>query len=117
MRHMLGGTAVVALLAAAPGTVRAQSAPQTTRAATVDDLLAFQSVSDPTISPNGRWIAYVVTRGDREKNVNNATIWIVPAEGGAPTQLTRGPRADRAPQWAPDGSWLAFLSDRGENRR
>src|SRR5262245_52153787 len=75
------------------------------RRPTVDDLLAFQLVSDPTISPDGRWIAYVVTRSDREKNVNNAVIWVVPAEGGTPVQLTRGPRADRAPQWAPDGSW------------
>ena len=97
----------------APGQATATPA----RPPTIDDLLAFRLVSDPAVSPDGRWVAYVVTRSDREKNVNNAVIWIVPATGGAPVQLTRGPRADRAPQWAPDGSWLAFLSDRGENKR
>ena len=83
---------------------------------TVDDLLAFHAVTDPAISPDGRRIAYVVTTRDREANVNRSAIWLVAATGGTPRQLTRGPRADRAPQWAPDGSWLAFLSDRGEKR-
>lgn len=86
------------------------------RNATVDDLLALRVVSAPTISPDGRWIAYVVTRSDREKNVNQSAIWLVSSSGGTPVQLTRGPRADRAPRWAPDGSWLAFLSDRAENK-
>ena len=86
------------------------------RAATIDDLLAIKAVSDVAISPDGRWIAYVVTTRDRENNLNKADVWLVSAEGGQPRQITRGPRTDRAPQWAPDGSWLAFLSDRGEKR-
>ena len=105
--------ATLALSASADG--QATAAPA--RPPTVDDLLALRQVSDPSMSPDGRWIAYVVTRSDREKNVNNAVIWAVPAEGGTPVQLTRGPRADRAPQWAPDGSWLAFLSDRRDDKK
>jgi len=87
------------------------------RPVTIDDLRDMRLVSSPTISPDGRWVAWVVTRADREINVNNATIWLVPSAGGTAVQLTRGPRADRAPQWAPDGSWIAFLSDRAENKR
>ena len=118
MRHTLTSAcaalaATLALSASADG--QATAAPA--RPPTVDDLLALRQVSDPSISPDGRWIAYVVTRSDREKNVNNAVIWAVPAEGGTPVQLTRGPRADRAPQWAPDGSWLAFLSDRRDDKK
>lgn len=96
-----------------PGT--APPAPSA-RAATVDDLLAIKAVSDVTISPDGRWVAYVVTTRDRESNLNQSDVWLVSADGGQPKQLTRGPRADRAPEWAPDGSWLAFLSDRGDKR-
>src|SRR4051794_10155023 len=87
------------------------------RPVTIDDLLGMGVVTTPAISPDGRWVAWVVTHADRQKNINNAMIWLAATSGGAPVQLTRGPRADRAPQWARDGTWLAFLSDRGENSR
>lgn len=84
---------------------------------TVDDVLAMKSVSEVAISPDGRRVAYVVTVRDRDANVNDSDIWVVSTEGGDPVQLTKGPRADRAPQWAGDGTWIAFLSDRGDDRR
>lgn len=118
MRPMiLAACSTMAIAFATSAIARSQVANTPARPPTVDDLLAFRIASDPTISPDGRWIAYVVTSSDREKNVNNAVIWVVPATGGTPFQLTRGPRVDRAPQWSPDGKWLAFLSDRSENRR
>ena len=84
---------------------------------TVDDVLAMKTVSDVAISPDGKRVAYVVTTLDREQNVTNSDVWVVSTEGGEPLQLTQAPRADRAPQWSADGSWIAFLSDRGEPRR
>ncbi|HZN56221.1 MAG TPA: S9 family peptidase [Candidatus Polarisedimenticolaceae bacterium] len=39
-------------------------------------------------------------------------LWIVPATGGAPTRLTRGPSDDATPQWSPKGDWIAFVSNR-----
>jgi dipeptidyl aminopeptidase/acylaminoacyl peptidase len=87
------------------------------RMPTIDDLLGMGLVSTPAISPDGEWVAWVVTRADRARNVNNSTIWLAPSAGGTPVQLTRGPRADRAPQWSPDSKWIAFLSDRVERDR
>lgn len=82
------------------------------RPATIDDVLSLRSVSDVSISPDGRWVAYVVTARDREANITRSAVWLVSTEGGVPRQLSRGPRADRSPRWAPDGTWIAFLSDR-----
>lgn len=84
---------------------------------TVDDVLALKGVSEVAISPDGRRVAYVIASRDLQANVNQSDIWMVSTDGGAARQVTQGPRADRAPQWAPDASWLAFLSDRGEGRR
>jgi dipeptidyl aminopeptidase/acylaminoacyl peptidase len=86
------------------------------RQITVDDVLAFRSVSDVAISPDGQWIAYVVAWRDREANLNRSAIWIASANGQRSFRLTHGPRADRAPAWARDGSWLAFLSERDDKR-
>ena len=92
----------------------AQSAPEP---ATIDRILALRTVSDVEISPDGRWVAYTVTTRDRDANLNRSSVWVVATDGGTPRQLTRGPRADRSPRWAPDSRWLAFLSDRDSTRR
>jgi dipeptidyl aminopeptidase/acylaminoacyl peptidase len=80
----------------------------------VEDVLALASVSNPEISPEGRWVAYVVTRRDFEENINDSDVWVVRTEDGEPVQLTHHKGADNSPRWAPDGTWLAFVSDRGE---
>lgn len=83
---------------------------------TVDDVLAVKGVGDVAVSPDGKRIAYVVTERNVESNVNNSDVWVVSVTGGDARRVTSGPKADRAPQWSHDGSWLAFLSDRASNR-
>jgi hypothetical protein len=84
---------------------------------TVDDAMALKGVGEVAVSPDGKRIAYVVTERNTEANVTNSDVWIVSATGGDARRVTSGPRADRAPQWSNDGSWIAFLSDRADNRR
>jgi dipeptidyl aminopeptidase/acylaminoacyl peptidase len=55
----------------------------------------------------------VVTKADLTRSVYDSDIWIVPLDGGKPVQLTRGSGTDEAPRWSPDGTEIAFLSDRG----
>jgi dipeptidyl aminopeptidase/acylaminoacyl peptidase len=85
------------------------------RAMTFADVMALRAVSDPQIAPDGRHVAYVVTRRDLERNAADADIWLVAAAGGnPPRQLTRSPKDDNQPRWSPDGQTLAFISSRGE---
>ncbi len=79
------------------------------------DLLAIKTVSEVQLSPDGTRIAYVLTRIDAEQDEYRSSIWIGSARGGEPMQFTRGAKNDSAPRWSPDGTWLAFLSEREDN--
>ena len=68
-------------------------------------------LSEPQISPDGKWIAYSVSTPDLETNHAIRDIWLVPAAGGETRQLTRG-GSDTRPRWSPDGKKLAFISAR-----
>ncbi|MGH9865848.1 MAG: TolB family protein, partial [Candidatus Acidiferrales bacterium] len=81
------------------------------RAIQFDDLIAMHRLSDPQVSPDGKWVAYVVSTPDMQANHSMSTIWIVPAEGGVERQLTRS-GSDSRPRWSPDGKQIAFLSSR-----
>lgn len=93
------------------------SAAPAARPLSLDDFFALRRVSDPQISPDGRAVAYVVATVDMAKNATIATIWLAPTDGGAPKQLTSGPKHDRHPRFSPDGKRILFESDRsGESQ-
>jgi dipeptidyl aminopeptidase/acylaminoacyl peptidase len=91
----------------------AQDAPSK-RPITFDDLRSMHRVASPTVSPDGKWIAYSVATPDMDANRNASNIWAVPAIGGAAIQLTQSGH-DSAPAWSPDSKSLAFISSRDGN--
>ena len=75
------------------------------RSLTIEKLYMTRQVGRPTWSPDGKSIAFISNMSGR----NN--LWLVPAEGGWPTQLTVSDQRQTSPAWSPDGKWIAYQSD------
>jgi dipeptidyl aminopeptidase/acylaminoacyl peptidase len=72
---------------------------------TIEKLYMTRSTGGTAWSPDGKTIAFVSNISGR----NN--LWLVPASGGWPTQLTISNQRQSAPAWSPDGKWIAYQSD------
>src|SRR6185295_19731668 len=80
------------------------------RGITAEDYYSFEFLTDPHISPDGKFVAYVVAKVDRAQNRRLSSIWMVSTDGSrAPWQFTTSPQSSTSPRWSPDGKWLAFL--------
>ena len=107
------------------------AAPQTLAPLSISDVLngySFGEVSPLSISPDGRWVAYMVrdkkkvavTKSETERFVRtgifsrneSGEIWITDAQTGITRNLTGGGGSNWQPTWSPNGRYLAFLSDR-----
>jgi dipeptidyl aminopeptidase/acylaminoacyl peptidase len=75
------------------------------RSLTIEKLYMTRQIGRPTWSPDGKSIAFISNMSGR----NN--LWVVPAEGGFPTQLTVSDQRQTSPTWSPDGKWIAYESD------
>jgi dipeptidyl aminopeptidase/acylaminoacyl peptidase len=85
---------------------------QRQRAMTPQDITRIRFGSDPQLSPDGRRVAFVVTMLCEEQDEYLSNIWVVDTTGGEPRRFTTGPKRDTAPRWSPDGTRLAFVSER-----
>ena len=84
--------------------------PRATRPIQPEDHYRFRFVSDPQISPDGAWVACVISQPNREKDRNLSDIWLIAAKGRKRMQLTNRFHRDSSPRWSPEGKRIAFLA-------
>ncbi|HEY2401588.1 MAG TPA: S9 family peptidase [Steroidobacteraceae bacterium] len=90
--------------------VRAADTAPSHRPLTADDFYNLQLVSDPQISPDGKWVAYVVSGNDRAADESRSTIWMTSWDGSQQVQLTNAGHEISSPRWSRDGRYLSYLN-------
>jgi dipeptidyl aminopeptidase/acylaminoacyl peptidase len=78
----------------------------------LDDLPRMREVRDPQISPDGQWVAYVVSAIDVKEDKSSTHIWMVSYDGKVNHQMTWSEDSESSPRWSPDGRYLSFTSSR-----
>lgn len=91
--------------------------PRKKRKITAEDLYKFELISHIRISPDGENVVYVVQRIDQKSEKKYSNLWIVPTKQGPARRFTFGDQTDTHPRWSPDGTQIAFLSNRGNKEK
>lgn len=79
---------------------------------TIRDVVAFERVSDPQVSPDGRYLAYTLRTTDMDANKGVRSIWLMDLKTGNLRRFATGTGNSDTPRWAPDGKFVYFLSTR-----
>ena len=78
----------------------------------VHDLLAMDRISGNQVSPDGKWVVFVLRKTDLKANRGRTDLWMMAADGSGLRRLTSNPSADFSPIWAKDNRSIWFLSAR-----
>ena len=78
----------------------------------VQDMWSMKRISDPQVSPDGKWVLFTLRTTDFEANKGRTDLWVVGVDGKGLRQLTTDPAADNGGRWSADGSTVYFTSTR-----
>lgn len=73
--------------------------------------------TDPSVSPDGKWILVVANSLSSITNKQNTDIYAVTIDGTQLTQLTYHPEVDCSPVFSADGKYIYFISSRANKDR
>ncbi|HEX8942232.1 MAG TPA: hypothetical protein VF785_03780, partial [Gemmatimonadaceae bacterium] len=86
---------------------------QTIGGITSADVYALRGLGDVQVSPDGRRVAYALTRRDGPGSPRSET-WIRDLSTGAESRLGTDATGASTPRWSPDGQWIAFIGRIGD---
>lgn len=87
-----------------------------TRNITPEDLYHLHILDGCQVSPDGRHAVFCVDRIDAKTQKKYKNLFVVSTAEGTLRQFTHGDYRDHSPKWSPDGTAIAFISNRREEK-
>lgn len=82
---------------------------------TAELIVDLANPTELSLSPDGKWVAYVRLPMSKKEEHPRTAIWLAPTDGSQPPRpFTADTSDNRRPQWQPEGKAIAFLSDRAK---
>ena len=101
LRRILRAYVPVILLAVVPVVGHAQAG---ARALTIEDYYRILDVGAPQMSPDGRFVAFTVSRRIEATNGDSSEVWVVATDGNLPARRVSASGAHATnPQWSREG--------------
>lgn len=83
----------------------------------IDDLMKLKSVSNPQISPDGKWVAYTTSEANLKKDKLETQLWMVSSQGGEAIPMTSKEFYSASkPRWSPDNKYLSFIAKQPDEK-
>ncbi len=78
-----------------------------------NDFLRVKDISEPQVSPDGKWVVYTISEADTSKDHYINDVWMNSWDGTQQIQLTHTKNEDESsPRFSSDNKYISFLSDR-----
>src|SRR5215216_3511670 len=82
---------------------------QTARPLAIEDFYRVKTAAAPSLSPDARWVSFIVGSRIEESNGTQSEVWLVPSDASVAARKVSGSANATAPRWADDGR-LQFSS-------
>lgn len=90
---------------------------QSNQRITAQDLYRFRMPTDCQISPDGTQIVHGLKWIEKKTQKKYTNLWITQTSAGSAKPFTQGKHTDSSPRWSPDGSTIAFTSNRDDEKQ
>jgi len=77
-----------------------------------NDVYRLQSIANPKVSPDGKWILYAVSTPDSAKNKKQSDLFMSSWDAKETVQLTYSEEGESDAEFSPDGKYISFLSSK-----
>jgi dipeptidyl aminopeptidase/acylaminoacyl peptidase len=84
---------------------------------TIEDLLSIRVPSQIDLSPDGRYVVFIISEVDFKRSRYLRDIYLVSSDGGDVKRLTYSEADEFSPKFSPDGKFIAFISNREVKRK